>query len=225
MKKKIGMVAVGQAPRTDIMPGMKRVLGADVQVIEKGALDGLSLDEIQSLYPKEGMTTIVTRLADGTQVIIGEEEIIPRVQTKIKELNREGVELIVLLCTGHFPRFQSECLLIESQKVVDQCVAALIREPHALGVMVPLPEQMDHAKENLKHLTSNIVVASASPYGSVENVTKAAEVFKSADVELVVMHCMGFTNAHRRVIREVCGKPVLLSNSIVARTVAELVQF
>ena len=58
MKKKIGMVAVGQAPRTDIMPGMKRVLGADVQVIEKGALDGLSLDEIQSLYPKEGMTTM-----------------------------------------------------------------------------------------------------------------------------------------------------------------------
>ncbi len=44
------------------------------------------------------------------------------------------------------------------------------------------------------------------------------------NVDLVVMHCVGFTKDHRKVMRELTGKPVILANSIVARTIGELLQ-
>ena len=67
------------------MPGMQLFLGPEIQVIEKGVLDGLSLTQIQKPYPEADMTTLVTRLADGSQVVIAEEAIIPKVQAKIDE--------------------------------------------------------------------------------------------------------------------------------------------
>jgi len=223
-KHKVGIVGVGQSPRNDIMPGMKEILGKNIEVIEKGALDGLSLRMIQSLYPREGMTIICTRLSNGTQVVVAEEELIPRVQAKIKELNREEVELIILLCTGHFPRFESSCFLLEAQKVVDRCVEALVCDQDAIGLFVPLPEQRETAKQKLSYITPHIVVVSASPYGSMEELIRAAQILKAENINLVVMHCMGYTKNHRKVVKEVTGKPVLLANSIVARTAAELIQ-
>ncbi len=223
MQPKLGMVTVGQSPRNDIMPGMQQILGSEIQVIEKGALDGLSLEMIRKLYPKARMTPLVTRLSDGSQVVIAEEEIIPRVQAKIDELNAEGVELIVLLCTGHFPNFSSRCVLLEAQKVVDHCVEACVRHGDRIGLLVPLPEQMDQSQKNLSHVTSSITVASASPYASEDELLRAAEILTQNDVKLVVMHCMGYRNDHRRKIREITGKPVILSNAIVARTAAELI--
>lgn len=224
MKHKIGIVGVGQSPRTDIMPGMKEILGESIDVVEKGALDGLSRETIQSLYPKEGMTYLCTRLSNGTQVVITEEEIIPRVQSKIEELNGEKVDLIILLCTGHFPRFESKCLLLEAQKVVDRCVEALVGTQNRMGLFVPLPEQKEIAKKNLSYITHHIEVRSASPYSPLEETIRAAETLRSEDIDLIVMHCMGYTRTHRRVVKEIIGKPVLLANSIVARTAAELIQ-
>jgi protein AroM len=223
-KHKVGIVGVGQSPRVDILPGMKEILGKNVEVVEKGALDGLSLDAIRSLYPKEGMILLCTRLSDGTQVVIAKEEIIPRVQAKIEELNGEKVELIILLCTGHFPRFESRCLILEAQKVVDRCVEALICDQNTIGVLVPLPEQIETAKRSLSHITTHIVAVSASPYGPKNEILSAAKALKAENIDLVVMHCMGFTRDHKKILREVTGKPVLLANSIVARTVAELIQ-
>jgi len=223
-KHKVGIVGVGQSPRADIMPGMKEILGKNVEVVEKGALDGLSLDTIQSLYPKEGMIFLCTRLSDGTQVVIAKEEIIPRVQAKIEELNREKVELIILLCTGHFPRFESRCLMLEAQKVVDRCIEALVCDQNTMGLLVPLPEQVEMAKQSLSHITPHITVVSASPYHPMDETIRAAEALKAKDINLVVMHCMGYTKNHKKVLREVTGKPVLLANSIVARTAAELIQ-
>jgi protein AroM len=224
MKHKVGIVGVGQSPRTDIMPGMKEILGENIEVVEKGALDGLSIETIQSLYPKGGMTFLCTRLSNGTQVVIAEEEIIPRVQSKIEELNREKVELIILLCTGHFPGFESKCLLLEAQKVVDRCVEALVGSQHKMGLFVPLPEQREIAKKNLSYVTPHIEVRSASPYSPIEETIKGAETLRSEDIDLIVMHCMGYTRNHRRVVKEITRKPVLLANSIVARTAAELIQ-
>jgi len=46
MKQRVGMITVGQSPRDDIIPSMSPVLGSNIEVIEKGALDRLSGEEI-----------------------------------------------------------------------------------------------------------------------------------------------------------------------------------
>lgn len=224
MTRRLGMVTVGQSPRTDILPAMMEEIGQDVEVIEGGALDGLSLEEVRSLSPTGDEVRLCTRLSDGTEVVVAKERIIPMVQTKIDELNGEGVELIVLLCTGHFPRFESTCLVLEAQKIVDRCVEAVIGDRNRMGLVVPLREQGEPARQNLSHITPHITAVNASPYGSLDEVARAAGILKEGNVDLVVMHCMGFTNDHRRVMRELTGKPVILANSLVARITGELLQ-
>ena len=54
MNQRVGMITVGQSPRDDIVPNMAQQLGANIEVVEKGALDGLSTEEIRSPAPKDG---------------------------------------------------------------------------------------------------------------------------------------------------------------------------
>ena len=51
---KIGLVTIGQAPRTDVVPEMRALLGPVVEVLEAGALDGMTPEEIAMLRPHEG---------------------------------------------------------------------------------------------------------------------------------------------------------------------------
>ena len=222
MNQTIGMITIGQSPRVDIVPFMSEILGPDIRVIEKGALDGLSEDTIASFAPEENAVRLCTRLTDGRQVVVGKEHIIPLVQERIHELNQESIDLIVLLCTGHFPKFESRCLIVEAEKVVDRCIEALINEDKTIGLVVPLHEQMENAKEKLLSITPHICVVSASPYRSLDETRDAAEKLKTHSVDLIILHCMGFSNGHRGIMRNITRKPVLVANSIVARTLAEL---
>jgi len=222
MNQRVGMITVGQSPRNDIVPGMSQVLGANIQVIEKGALDGISTEEIQSLAPKGEEMRLCTRLSSGQQVVVGKERVISLVQEKINELNEASADLIVLLCTGHFPRFKSRCLVLEAEKIVDRCVDALVDDRHTLGVVVPLPEQMKQAKEKLSGITPRLHVVSASPYGPQDEIRRAAEILCAKRVDLAVLHCMGFSADHRTVMRDITRRPVLVANAIVARTAAEI---
>ncbi len=43
MSKKVRIITIGQSPRTDVVPEMTPFLGDDVEVLESGALDGLTL--------------------------------------------------------------------------------------------------------------------------------------------------------------------------------------
>ena len=41
-------------------------------------------------------------------------------------------------------------------------------------------------------------------------------------MDLVVMDCIGYTGAHKRTVSQATGRPVMLSSSVVARVVGEL---
>jgi len=221
---RLGMVTVGQSPRSDIVPAMTALIGPGVTVVEKGALDGLSGDDIRSLAPAQGQNVLCTRLANGDQVVISKAGVIPLVQARIDELNREEVDLILLLCTGHFPRFESRVLVLAAQEIVDRAIQAVIGDPYTLGLVVPLPEQEAQIRGELLHITPNVVAVSASPYAADGSIKGAAEQLNRHDPDLVVLHCMGFNREHRRAIRQITGKPAIVANSIVARTVTELLE-
>ena len=114
-------------------------------------------------------------------------------------------------------------MLLEAQKIVDHCIVACVSDGDSIGLLIPLPQQMDQAQESLSHVTPKITVVSASPHDSTDKLVKAAEILAQHDVKLVVMHCMGYRIDHRRKVREITGKPGILSNAIVARMAAELI--
>jgi protein AroM len=222
MGKKIGIITIGQSPRKDVIPEMTPFFGNNVEVLEAGALDGLTPDQVKTYYPENGMTHLVSRMRDGTEIIVAKEKLIPRIETAIIDLNRKSVSLILLLCVGNFPQFESACLIVEPQRIVDRCVQSLIRENHHLGILIPIPEQEDWVRENFQAITPHITVVDASPYCDPKRLFRAAEILKNADCDLIVMYCMGFNRQLAHRVRVITARPVILSSSIVARTLGEL---
>src|SRR5262249_52962223 len=100
--KTVGVITIGQSPRDDVVPDMEKPLGPDFRIVQAGALDGLGHAEIAALAPTGDEFPLITRLRDGTSVVIGKERIIGRVQACLDDLGREA-SAFAIMCTGKFP--------------------------------------------------------------------------------------------------------------------------
>ena len=221
---RLGIITVGQSPRSDIIPYMASMLGSGITVMEKGALDGFSPEQLKAMAPCSGEHCLATRLADGGQIVISHDKVVPLVQERIDQLNREGADIILLLCTGKFPVFQSKALLIESQRIVDHALEAVLGPDRTLGVFVPLAEQKEHMAQSMGHIASKVVAVSASPYLDQRQLMEAAREMAGYKPDLTVLHCMGYNETHREIMAGVLQTPSMVANSMVARTLAELLK-
>ena len=218
--KTVGMITIGQAPRDDVVPEMEKILGPEVRIVQAGALDGLSGAEIAALAPGPGQFPLITRLLDGTSVVIAKESIIPRLQACLDRLAGEATGFAIL-CTGRFPRFRCRHPVLEPEPILFAAAQAIVSEG-PLGVIVPIEAQRSAATAHWSRITPAVTVAVASPYAGAAPLVSAAEDLRRAGARLVVMECMGFTQAARSVVRDLTGAAVLLPSSLVARVVAEV---
>lgn len=215
---RVAFVTIGQSPRSDLLPEMREWMG-DLIAVERGVLDDLSHEEIARLAPGAGDHALVSRLRDGSEVTIGKAWTRNRLAALMARLDGDGFDLIVLLCTGHFEGVRSRTLMVEAQRVVDAGVEAVAGDGRTVGVMLPLARQMDEF--HATHVgTSPIVLAHASPYSDLRVEDAARDLAKT---DLIVMHCMGYTEAMRRRVAQTAGKPVRLARRLVASAVAQLV--
>lgn len=217
-KKRVAFVTVGQSPREDILTEMLPLLGPGVEAIEIGALDDMSRDEIAQLAPEGDERRLCTRLRDGTEVVTTKAWTRDHLQRIMHDLDADGVDLIVLLCTGYFDGLESRTLMVEAQRVVDHMVSALAEGDRRVGVMVPLEAQTrEFAQKGVGPTPAR--VTHASPYAENRLAEAAGEL---ADSDFIVMHCMGYTEDMRRQVAAASGRPVLLARRVVADAVAQL---
>lgn len=224
MAKQIGIVTIGQSPRSDVVPDMTGHLGDGVTVVERGALDDLDSAAIREFAPDEGMLTLVTRLRDGTEVEVGKEKLLPRLDRVIADLDGQAMDLILLLCNGDFPDFDTRTMVVEPQRVVDHALAALVRPRYHLGVLVPAQDQEAWVTERLSTAHPRLTAATASPYEGADGLEAACAKFNTLGCDLVVLYCMGYNQQIGAKVRRLFPGPVMVSSSIVARTLGELVQ-
>lgn len=96
-------LTLGQTPRVDLVPELKSWIGPGLVVDEFGALDGLDESQVASLAPKGDEPRMITRLRDGTEVVVRKQDMHQRIQKILERLGPDDYDLRVLLCTGHFP--------------------------------------------------------------------------------------------------------------------------
>lgn len=215
----IAMVTIGQAPRSDLVPEMTRDLPATVRIHEVGALDAMSATEIAALHPAPGEARLVTRLADGSEAIVSRAWMNERLKQVFSKLDDEGFDLIVLLCTGWFEGLHSRTPFIEAQRVVDSMTLTLTEAAKTIGVIVPDPAQAAefHA---IGRNDQTVRFGHASPYSDQAFDAAAASL---AGSDVIVMHCMGYTESMRERVRARSGKPVLLARRMLGAAIAQLV--
>ncbi|MFQ5824780.1 MAG: AroM family protein [bacterium] len=220
---KIGAVTIGQSPRDDIIPEIREVLSSEVEIVEKGALDGLNLEDVKDFYPKPSEYTLVTRMKDGTEVKIAEKHIVPRIKNCILELEEKGAELLILLCTGEFPEIESKKILLRPDRILRNMVRGIL-EKGKLGVIVPSADQIQTMEKKWKRNNLNVVSEAVSPYTGTEiDIIETANKIKNFNVDLIVLDCIGFNRKTKAIFREVIKKPVLLPRTIIGRIAREIV--
>ena len=216
---KIGMITVGQSPRNDVITEIRDLLGP-VEIVERGCLDELTKKQIETLEPKEGEPFLVTLLRDGSSVKVSREKATNLLQQRIKELENKDVTLIVLLCTGDFTNLKSQKLIIEPGKLIRKIVQGMLIKEKKLGVIIPSSGQIEQTKK--KRGAVDPVVAVTSPYENPEQIQQVAKTLLTKNVDLTVLDCIGYTRQMKQKVKEITGKPVILSSTVVARVLREL---
>ena len=220
-KRVLAGITIGQTPRVDITADVTGLLGPDVELREYGALDGLSLEEVQASYhPAPGDELLVSRMRDGSQAQMTQSFVIPRVQACIDQAQDEGADVIVLYCTGVFPAFRHRGIFIEPQPLLHSTVRCLA-DGRRVGVLVPTQAQVAQAYEFWGASGVDVTVAWASPYLAFDEVVRVGRELASQDVAFVCSDCMGYSLAMKRAIEEAGAAKVLLPRTLATRVACE----
>ncbi len=220
-KTKIGFITIGQSPRPDITEDIFKILSDNFIVAEKGALDDFTAEEVKEKFsPQPGDEVLVSRMRDGTQVVFAEKYILPMLQKAVTDLENDGNQIIVMLCSGRFPVFEHKTLLIRPQKMV-QDITKNILQGKKLGLIVPDEKQIELIREWWGNDIEAEVIA-ASPYLDIENIKSAAYKLKDSDVSMIFMDCMGYSDKMKQIVKDITGKTVFIPRTLLARVLNEL---
>ncbi|MCI2419954.1 AroM family protein [Saccharopolyspora sp. K220] len=224
MPARLGVVTIGQAPRTDMVPEIRPLLGA-VDVVEHGALDLLSASEIADLAPEPGAELLVSRLRDGSAVRLSHARLEPHLRQAVLRAEADGVDATLLVCTGTFADFPRQRPLLPAERLLvhgAQAITGGLR----VGVVCPEPDQAAMSVEKWLPHTGTPLVEAATPYRAEPDQPVADAAARLADrgAEIVVLDCMGYSASMRSAAVRAAGIPVVLARSLVARLAAEVAQ-
>ena len=219
--RKLGLITIGQTPRVDIMPDIEPVFGPEIEILQAGALDGLTHEDIAKFAPENGDYVLISKLKDGTSAVFAEKHILPRLQGCIDKLEEQGAELIMFLCTGDFPEFKHNVPIYFPCNILNGTIPSLCK---TLAVVTPVTEQIEQSRQKWEKYVENVIVVAASPYGDPEELDKACDSIAATNADLVLLDCMGFTSEMKARAQKKSGKFVVLSRTMAARVLSELLQ-
>lgn len=219
MATRLGALTIGQSPRTDIIPELRSVLGKEIEIVEAGALDGLSSQEVARLAPAGGEQVLVTRLRDGSSTRIGHRHVIPLLRDRLADL-APRVDAVLLLCTGSFEPFSASRPILYPERLMLAMVQAVA--PRHLGIITPDPAQVEEQQVRWRPAAERLSVLAASPYAAPETLPALGAELARRDVDLIVLDSLGYGLAMKAAVRRAVGQPVLLPRTVLARAAAEL---
>lgn len=219
--KTIGMLTIGQSPRNDILPELKSILGEGYAVLEAGALDDLTLEDIENIKIAPDDYVLVSRMRDGREIKITKRFVLNLLQDKLNELEADGVRLTIIMCTGKFPVFDSKGLVVTPSEILKGVLEGTLKKGR-LGVIYPAEEQLSGAKSSFGREGVEVYADHISPYEAEDELGELTERLGEQSLDLILLNCFGFDSNMKKVIAEKTGVPVIQSNSVVARVLKEL---
>jgi protein AroM len=157
----VGVVTIGQTPRDDLTPELALHLPG-VQLVERGALDGLTADEIASLAPGPDEVPVITRLAGGGSVTVSHGRITSLLRRALEDLVADGVPSTILACTGELPEIDVSGVL-RPGTLMRRALAGYAECGYRVGVVCPLAEQIEVVERSWYDARIPVQVAAADP--------------------------------------------------------------
>ncbi|MCJ9670677.1 MULTISPECIES: AroM family protein [unclassified Neorhizobium] len=214
-RHRVMFLSVGQTPRADLIGDMLTNLDVPIEALEIGALDALSKAEIDDLRVRPGEQSIVTRLADNTDIVVSKPRIAERMAKIAAAFHPNEFDLVVILSTGLFRDFESTCPTVNAQRAMESAVISLAAHGSSVGLIQPLQQQIEEL--DIPALAPYKICASYAADG--DRKLLAGALVDLADAEIIVLNSVSFTEADRQMVAKASGKPVVLARRIVASAI------
>ncbi|MFJ4919855.1 AroM family protein [Streptomyces sp. NPDC088725] len=224
----LGLVTIGQAPRTDLLGDILPLLGG-LRPVEHGALDQDVFDgptgerARRAVAPAAGEAPLISRLRDGSSVVLGHDALAPRTRDAVARCEDEGAGATLLLCTGSFPPVPATGPLLYAESLVQYGVRA-VAGADPVGVVCPHPGQREDVRRRWAGVLPGAVrVEPADPYDrdAPATVAAAARRLAGAGSRWLVLDCVGYTECMRAAAGRAAAVPVLLARTLAVRLAAE----
>ncbi|MQA81992.1 MAG: hypothetical protein GEV10_26560 [Streptosporangiales bacterium] len=215
----VGIVTIGQSPRPDIAAVLATHLDA-TPLVQAGALDDLAPDAIRALAPVAGDAPLISRLRDGTEVVVGKRALMPCLTRAVAAVS-PGARVVAVLCSGSFPDLApTTCPTILPEQALHTHLAGRLGGTGRLGVLAPLTAQADTAPRKWRDVAGRVDATDASPYGPDDAVVDAARRLAATEPDVVLLDCMGFVERHRQLVADIVDAPVVTPSSVLGETLA-----
>jgi protein AroM len=188
----LGLVTIGQAPRTDLIPDVEAALSG-VDWVEHGALDLLDAEGIAR--------TLVSRLRDGSRVRLGATSIAPALDDAIRRCVADHCGAVLVLCTGRVEHGPASVPVLHAEDIAHDLMVRLVGD-NRLGVLCPVPEQLTDIRERWEgRLGRSVVAAAVDPYtAGLDEVSAAGRRVAEGGADVVFLDCIGYTGEQREVL-------------------------
>ncbi|MDH5468224.1 MAG: AroM family protein [Candidatus Aminicenantes bacterium] len=216
---KVGFFTIGQSPREDVISEIRPLLLPQIEIYEEGLLDGLPPEGIDLLKPGLGEIPLITRLRDGSQVLLSEEKVSSLIHEALDNMRKTDIRATGVLCTHDFQLPRLSYPVIFPHDYIHFLITRAFRI-NSLGVVVPLEGQVEIARK--KWEVEIAVTEVKSPYGEGKEWEEIAQKFTQEKVEAVVLDCMGFRMQDKQQLQNLLPCPILLPRAILAQAINQL---
>ena len=221
MTRMLGIVTIGQAPRDDIAALFAAQAPAGTEVVLRGALDGLSDAEVDTLKPESGGDTLYTRLRGGRDVKISKKAVIARSPAALDRLRADGCDVLVYACTGEFPPMPGDENVLFPSRVLNGLAGGLLPRGR-LGLLIPLAEQGEKLAAKWARPGLEVVAEALAPSAGADEARAAAGRLAAQKPDLVAMDCMSYTPTTKEWVKGPLGVPTLLAITATGRVLREM---
>jgi protein AroM len=208
--KRLALVTIGQAPRVDITPDMMQGYDEIYKITEFGALDGLTLEDVAKLAPKEGEDRLISRMKDGEEVVCSHAAIEERLVDLFARIDADRFDAILMLCSGKLTEARHSLPVFSPYDALNAEIAECRARGEVIGMISPLAEQMGK-NEALFDKPEEARFAHVTPYGEGE-FEAVGETLK--DTNVIIMNCMGFDSEMAAKVEKAADVPTLTVRQI-----------
>lgn len=217
----LGLVTIGQSPRTDVLPDLLPLL-AGRRYVEHGALDLLDADQIAALAPTPAELMLVSRLRDGGSVRLAHERLRPFLEDAVHRCVADGAGAVLIMCTGPVEPVDAPVPVHAAEPLAHATIAATAS---GFGVLSPDQAQVDEVRSRWEARSGESVpTAAADPYtASLDEIAAAGRRLAAQGVTSIVLDCFGYSVAMGEAVTAATGLPVHVTRMVAAQAALDLI--
>ncbi|MDX6019009.1 AroM family protein [Scandinavium sp. V105_16] len=223
MSATLAILTIGVVPMREVMPLLTEHIKED-QITHVSLVGKMTREAVMEEYAAEpGEEVLITLLNDNQLAEVSRKKIERDLQSVIEVLDNQDFDVVLFMSTAPISGLVARnAILIEPQRIIPPLVSSIV-DGHQVGVIVPIPELMKSQRIKWQVLQNPPHYALANPiHGTEAELVTAGKKLMTEGADVLMLDCLGFNQRHRDLLQKALDVPVLLSNVLVARLVAEL---